>query len=123
MGGFSLFMKKIYSATAAASATVANQPAFDRGGFPVQVREVLVGSAPSWETLADTVAIELELDPLHHGETSIVIENHTPETADPSPLPTDPEQHTAGRAILFALAHLKPTLSAVRLRVTKGLFR
>lgn len=118
-------MKKTFSATAKASATVANQPAFDRGGFPVKVLAVLHGSSPTWETLFDKVTVDLKYDGHGQGQPVITIANHTPEIEGPSPLPTDPEQHTAGRAILFALRQLKghgaELPSSVRLRVTKGL--
>src|SRR3990172_7756649 len=120
-------------AKAKASATVANQPAFDQGGFPIQVLELIAGHAPAWETLTDTVEItaKVEKGSASNLAIQIHIENHVPErTENPelAELTQTPSEHTAGRLILDFLQYFEPALlergiSAIslQLKVTKGI--
>lgn len=127
-------MKTIsYTSTASAPGTVANQPGFDQGGFPVLVHEHIIGEAPTWETLSDQVTLEAIVtadDRGHELLCEILIENVVPELnqEEHSPLPIDAEEHTAGRVVLSVLHHVEHHLKALgitelklHLRVTKGL--
>jgi threonine synthase len=117
-----------FSASAQASATVANQPGFDLGGFPVKVLQVIAGASPAWETLQDRVEISANVERGQAVELNIQLQitNVVPElegNSALSPLTTIPEQHTAGRIILALLKHYESALlqlgiSGIQLQVT-----
>lgn len=84
-----------------ASATVANQPSFDAGGFPIQVLKTVKGSNKPWETLFDKVT--LSLTPKVGKNAIVQVENEVLEQ-DAKPLPTTVSENTASRVILEAIA-------------------
>lgn len=119
----------IFTSSAIAPATVANQPSFDQGGFPVNVLEVVSGSVPSWESLSDRVDLSCSVEKGSSGfSSSITIINQVPEQGDSNSLPTDPTQHTAGLLLLELIEHFKPQFTAagisnfdLTVTVTKGI--
>lgn len=113
-------MTQGYSIRARASATVANQPTFDGGGFAVQVVRTLGGESEPWETLYDEVVLSSE----GKKNSSLTIHNHVEEPGVPA-LSTEPERHTGGRIILALLRYGeekgRPFGYDLTLEVKKGL--
>jgi len=92
------------SITASAGATVANQPSFDLGGFPVRTIDVIAGQPEDWENLRDLVSISVG-NPTND-EPLIDICNFISEK-EVGELPTKPNENTAGRLIEAAILFLK----------------
>lgn len=91
------------SATAKAPATVANQPAFDMGGFPVKVIKTVAGNQEKWETLQDEVDIIVNLN---RKNSKITVRNILVEDGV-SDLPAEVLENTAGRIVKFCIDYLK----------------
>lgn len=119
--------------TATASATVANQPSFDLGGFPVKVIGTIAGKSEEWETLRDNVTImvgkpldvaDLRWSGSEKSEKLIDIYNVV-EESDVKDLPTSAKDHTAGRLVEAAMIYLKEQgidwVWPISVRVEKGI--
>lgn len=89
---------------AVASATVANQPVFDGGGFPIRVREVLSGTLQPWEVFRDHVTIVSV--PAASGDSHVTL-SVSVEERDAAAVPSVADENVAGRAILEILRMLK----------------
>lgn len=87
---------------ASAPATVANQPAFDQGGFAVKVEDVLLGLVPQWMSFRDIVTVEVDTG-AQGGR--VKVENIV-EEAGVSKLPTD-STNTAVKPILSIIDELR----------------
>jgi homoserine kinase len=119
----------LFTSSSSAPATVANQPSFDQGGFPVHVVEVVSGSVPPWETLRDQVTLDCSVQKKQENfSSSITIINQVPEMEDHRSLPTDPTQHTAGILLIELIDHFKPQFISLgfstfdlTVTVTKGI--
>jgi homoserine kinase len=105
-----------YSITARAYGTVANQPTFDGGGFPIRMVEELAGKSEAWETLYDEVELQAE----EASAFGITLVNEVLES-NVATLAVNPERHTGGR-VLLAVARKKTSLKQhLTLTVRKGL--
>lgn len=97
------------SVTAIASATVANQPSFDLGGFATKVVETIAGEGQDWETLRDEVLITVG-EPIEgkswNAEEMLEIRNVVLEEGAPE-LPVSASEHTVGRALNAACLFLE----------------
>lgn len=106
-----------HTVIARAYGTVANQPTFDGGGFPIRVVETLVGKSEPWETLYDEVMLQSE----EASEFGVTIVNEVKEP-NVSPLAVESERHTGGRVLLATARQLTPSLKQhLTLTVRKGL--
>ncbi len=115
-------MKLIVSAQA--RATVANQPSYDQGGFPILPLKTLAGVEEEWETLFDQITLCVELPQNPTKDISINITNEVHEKNVPL-LPTDSKQNTAGIIIEKAIEYIKgqgiPWPYTVNIAIKKGL--
>ncbi len=95
--------KEIVSASA--PATVANQPVYDGGGFPVKVLDIVEGkrNVGEWEDLSDLVTVSFTPSLIANG-IEVKIKNIVGEPDAPE-LPTNMLDHTAGR-LIFHIAGL-----------------
>lgn len=112
-----------FTCTARALATVANQPTFDAGGFPIRQVRQWGGEDRAWETLYDQVTLVARSTP--NKGVLVVLENDVSERGV-GELSTEIEQHTAGRLLRAVLAQV--ALSGMpwdgltlHLKVKKGL--
>lgn len=94
-----------FHCSAVASATTANQPAYDSGGFPLEIRNVISGELSPWETLTDRVSINAI--PVSTQETDLVLVSSHVQEKDVTSLPDDPNENCASRAVLEALSTLR----------------
>lgn len=102
-----------HSVTARAYGTVANQPTFDGGGFPIRVVEVLGGKSETWETLYD----EVRLQSNDADEFGITIVNEV-EESNVGLLAANPECHTGGRVLLAIAKQLAQEKKSFNLHFT-----
>lgn len=106
-----------------ACATIANQPTFDAGGFPIRMRRCIAGTLKEWETLSDSVTI-IAL-PLQSKKQTVVSMSGATREPDVYSLPTNPEENSAGRAVLQVLSLMKqrgiPWMWQLHIVVNKGI--
>ncbi|MGE3279016.1 MAG: hypothetical protein AB7J40_04490 [Candidatus Altimarinota bacterium] len=123
----------LITSSAIASATVANQPGFDRGGFPVKMIDLIAGEQATWDTLSDRVTISLQpkkrccQEKVQQLEIHLEIENEIPESPDQQ-LSKNPLEHTAGRLVVEVLSYFEPQLvekgfseMEIKLHLRKGI--
>lgn len=91
--------------SAVAHATIANQPTFDAGGFPIRIRKCIAGTLEPWETLSDSVTI-IAIPHASEGEPVISMSGMMQEN-NTDVLPMDPTENSAGRAVLGVLSLLQ----------------